>query len=618
MIVRINLIKACVALVITAVPIGCGHAESDSAVPETGYFRAAQPNNFGANAIPDKDLFTPLSETLRLDHNFSHWFQYNIPTVALSSAEEWFLQIAFPSIDAATVYVQYGEDILQKGRIGDDVPHNDWPVSTRLPTIPITQNGSIATAVYLDFKATGQPAVLPVKLLNRDHFDKQRETDYLWYGLFFGSAFALILYNLLLFASTRISAYLAYFFYLLPFTVLQGAITGIGQQFFWPAATNFTTYFALVLISITNATMALFVNRFLELRSRRPVAYRWLVVVAGISLALPIGFLFFEYIVIQNIQHLFSVFSMLVITIIAIREFIAKSKPAMYLLISYSVLFVGIIVSLLLFDGIIGSNFISNHLMEMAIIFEAVILSYGMSDRISEIKDTAQALERQSRLDQASYTRKLISAHESEKQHFGSILHDDIGHRVLNMQFQIGSLIDNEPNASTSIKNQLHSVKQSTVDVLEELRHLSASSYPYLLKELGLAKALESLLQKALDKIDIAYSCNIDVGQLDQFVEQQLYRIVQELISNTIKHASATEVLLNITQQGDLITLLYKDDGIGMRPESLENTNGFGITSITERCKLIGGSISFDVGLHREHHAHHGMCCSISGIKANG
>jgi len=590
--------------------LGCSSANLDTENPSIEYLESKTDNLYGLDNLPEDSLFTPIQGTPHLSFNSDHWFRYGIPEHLHKSSESWYLQVAFPSIDAAKVYLQLESTVVTNGLIGDDVPHRAWPVTTRLPTVPLNFKGEQVRAVYLNFEATGQPAVLPVSLISQNAFETQQQNDYLWYGLFFGATFALILYNFLLYLSTQIKSYLTYVFYLLPFTILQASITGVGQQYLWPALSDFTTVFALCLIALTNSMMALFVTQFLDLNRLRPAAHRLLCAIAIVSMIFPIGLIFFEYIYIQNIQHVFSLISMVVITIIAVREVRKNSKPAVYLLISYSMLFLGIITSLLLFNGMVKSNFFTSHFMEVAIIFEAVVLSYGLSRRLSEIQDKARALEKKTRLDQETYTKQLISAHESEKQHFGAILHDDIGHRVLNLQYEITRISQTDSSLSAQTRNLLTSCASSAVDIMDELRHLSIDTHPHLLAELGLERAIESLMQRALQSAVLEYSCAININEIDRFPTQQLYRIVQELLSNTIKHAEASEVLLNITQMGDTITLLYKDDGIGLRTESLEGQNGFGVISIRERCKLIRGTLSFAI----DHPA--GMSCSIEGIVA--
>lgn len=598
--------------------MGCNAPLSDhQAKISAFYFRDSLRNVTLEDLVKQNftENFKPYVQSVLLDPAAEHWFLYTLDFKQANFSAAWFLQIDFPNIDEAEVYIAYPSGVHRAGRIGDDVPHSEWPVNTRLPTVPLNNKKQLARHVFFKFAATGQPAVLPVVLLQQSQYVLQQQRDYLWYGLFFGAALAMILYNLLLYLRTRISSHLPYVLYLTSITLLQASITGIGQQFLWPQIEGFTTNFALWLMALTNSAMAVFVSSFLDLLNRQPKAHNILLFIAITSLIPPLFLGFVDYIHVQNTQHAYAILTMLVITIITILQLKRGSRPAVYILISYSVLYCGITLSLLRFNGVLQSSFVTTHLIELAIMIEALVLSLGLADKINELKNKSSALERAARLEHEIFTQKLISAHESEKRRFGSILHDDIGHRVLNMQFQISSL------ASLASSDTSHSKEEqqgfckpldTSNDILQELRYLSQDSHPHLIEQLGLEKALAALMEKALAPHKIEYSYHIDIQSATDTTLQHLYRIVQELLSNTTKHAQASEILLNIRQLDDSsITLLYKDDGVGLAPGYKHTTDGFGMISIRERTGLLGGILDIRTP------AADGMHLCISRINAS-
>ncbi len=607
-----NVVKYLLLFVFIVLLQACTDPTVASKTPKMEYYKRASLSQVNLEEVPENDLFTKVQKTPNLNFGFDHWFRVEIPSPTPEQSPPLYLQIDFPNIDSAMVYVQYADSVIRAGQIGDDVKHTSWPISTRLPTIPISDGERIANAVYLNLSATGQPAVLPLSVIDLRQYIEKQQIDYLWYGLFFGAAFSLILYNLFLYLKTGLQNHLAYVVYLSVFTFLQASITGIGQQYLWPQASSFTTLFALVLIGATNSAMAVFVSIFLDLKNRRPIQHLTLTVIAVVSMLILVGLFFTEYIYIQNVQHVFSLLSMLIIMAFSISEYRRGSRPAIYLLISYTMLFSGIIMALLHFNGLVKSSFLTGHLMEIAIVFEALVLSLGLADRINELKAKTTKLEKKSLENQERFTRRLVSIHESEKQNFGAILHDDIGHQVLNLKYGIDSLKRENTSLDQEAKSSLNEFTESTSAILDELRHLAMSSHPQLLSELGLELALDALLKRALPPRDILYSCSAQVSQCSVFTEQQLFRIVQELVSNTLKHANASEVLLNITQKDESIELLYKDDGVGSQTQRIENNGGFGLVSIRERCKLISGELTIDLDQPT------GMVCFIRGINANG
>ena len=495
------------------------------------------------------------------------------------------------------VYVLYESGNIAKSTVGDDVSHTNWPLDTRLPTIPLYRDEDVAVGVYLQLKATGQPALLPVTVLNADELTEREQNDYLWYGFFFGAVSILIAFNLMLFLATHIKAYFAYVVYLGCFMVLQLSITGIGQQLFWPTLHGFTTLFALVLLAMVNAAMTYFVLHFLDIPKLFPKLTPILTTLMVVSL-LPIIFLgFVDYIHVQEFQHILAVFSMVLLVGISGYCFFKGSRPGLYLLIGYCVLFVAILMTLIRVNAILDSGFFGKHLLEIAIIFEAIILALGLADRINKLQDEKQAIERAARVDQELFTQKLITAHESEKKHFGAILHDDIGHRLLNMQQIIKSLFAIDSNNTTEInqRHYLNKLDTSASELMQEVQYLAKSTHPHLLDQLGLEAAIDSLMLQSFASQGIDYSCHVSIKFHSKVIDQHLYRIAQECISNTLKHANASEVLLRIghTSQNQLF-MLYKDDGSGFYINEINQHTGFGLTSIAERVKLMGANLSWD------------------------
>ncbi len=542
-----------------------------------------------------RDNFTVPQNTVLLDSAASHWFECSPNYTEVNGQNNWYLEIGFANIDQVSVHTIYPSGAIETSSVGDEVAHIQWPFPARLPTIPLSTNSENATRIYMELAATGQPAVLPITILNGEQRRDQERLDYLWYGIFFGAALSLIIYNLCIYLFTGITSYWMYVLYLTPFTALQACISGIGQQFIWPTTSEFTTVFALWLIALTNASMVLFVSSFLELRQHSPRLHMLLQVVSITSVIPPLFLGVVDYIYVQNIEHIYAFISMAVIFTIAWHRLIHGSRPARYLLVSYTVLFLGITMALLRTNGLIASSFLSEHLMEVAIVLEALVLSLGLADQINELKNKNQQIEITARLTQEQFTRNLISVHESEKRHFGAILHDDVGHQLLNMQKQIRDLkklISSDNKKLFSIVNNLHN---SSDQMMQELRQLSQDSHPHLLQELGLEDAISSLMFNTFSDMSINHSCRAVANRASRSVQQHLYRIAQECITNTSKHSNASEVLINISDVGaNKISLHYKDDGNGMDMNEIENSSGFGMVSIRERVKLMGGVLSLE------------------------
>jgi signal transduction histidine kinase len=116
---------------------------------------------------------------------------------------------------------------------------------------------------------------------------------------------------------------------------------------------------------------------------------------------------------------------------------------------------------------------------------------------------------------------------------------------------------------------------------------------PHVLRNFGLNGAIESFYQKINKTYPTVFYFSSNLKErIDEDIETILYRIMVELIHNTIKHACATEVTIKLLVDADSITLTYADDGKGFDVEkTLEENTGMGLSNIYSRVKSINGKI---------------------------
>ena len=119
---------------------------------------------------------------------------------------------------------------------------------------------------------------------------------------------------------------------------------------------------------------------------------------------------------------------------------------------------------------------------------------------------------------------------------------------------------------------------------------------PGVLIELGLGPALQQLINKINDSKLLTIQFNNELGdnRLPSFTEIALYRVVQEVVNNMIKHAQAKTIDIYLKQQGQHIRLDISDDGKGFDIQSLENSKGIGLQNIFSRIKMLHGTVELN------------------------
>ncbi|MCI0661369.1 MAG: ATP-binding protein, partial [Acidobacteria bacterium] len=136
---------------------------------------------------------------------------------------------------------------------------------------------------------------------------------------------------------------------------------------------------------------------------------------------------------------------------------------------------------------------------------------------------------------------------------------------------------------------------EAASQVIDDLSEIVYDLSPIQLDRLGLAGAIEDLLENVADSHALKITRELDdiAGLLPKEAETNLYRIVQESVNNILKHAEAREIMVKIKRGPGLIELTIKDDGKGFVPGEAHTGSrkgGFGLTGVIERTRLLGGA----------------------------
>lgn len=177
-------------------------------------------------------------------------------------------------------------------------------------------------------------------------------------------------------------------------------------------------------------------------------------------------------------------------------------------------------------------------------------------------------------------TRAVLQGEEQERQRIAQDLHDSMGGMLANIRMSISS---GDSQNSTDI---LRKIDKS----IAEMRRVSRNLMPETLKNLGLETALRELCESMGQK---NFSIQFESFNLSEYIPFQtqlmLYRITQEAISNVTRYAQAANVIVQISQNENLLSLTIEDDGIGFDPSTI--TYGLGLRNIENRVRLIGGTV---------------------------
>jgi PAS domain S-box-containing protein len=213
------------------------------------------------------------------------------------------------------------------------------------------------------------------------------------------------------------------------------------------------------------------------------------------------------------------------------------------------------------------------------------------------VEDVTQ--RKQVEAERVELLRRLVSAQEDEQRRISRELHDQMGQSLAALLLGLKTLKDSVSEEPTL--ESIHHLQEITNRIADEMHSLIRELRPTALDDLGLQTALANYLEEWSQRSSVTIDFHAN-GLLDQRLGTQLestiYRIVQEAVNNTIKHAKAQNISIILEKRGDRVLLIVEDDGIGFDAEALLNTpvrnRRFGLLGMQERVALVGGSLSIE------------------------
>ncbi len=196
-------------------------------------------------------------------------------------------------------------------------------------------------------------------------------------------------------------------------------------------------------------------------------------------------------------------------------------------------------------------------------------------------------------------SQELQMVESNERRRLSRELHDELGQLLTSLKFDLASVkrsVAARPKALGPRSQERLARALETTDLLfVSLRQIVRALRPPVLEELGLKAGLESLIADVQARTGLCCSLVFEQGDRrpSRFptLETAFYRIVQELLTNVIRHARATNVAIAMTSDQQAWRMTVKDDGIGFDVAGLAPTGGFGLRGIRERVEILGGQV---------------------------
>ncbi len=219
-----------------------------------------------------------------------------------------------------------------------------------------------------------------------------------------------------------------------------------------------------------------------------------------------------------------------------------------------------------------------------AVIVQAVLINaIPVAQIIGRLRETIREVQ--------ALSARMINAQEEERSRLARELHDDLSQQLALVGLAISDLKRYLPRDAVEAFEQTVQIQDKLGELLECIRRLSHDLHPAVLQDLGLAAALRSYCNEfdTLSSHRITFQANGPSDGIPPATALCVYRVAQEAVQNSIRHARADAVEVFLTRLPEGVSLVVSDRGVGLGPGA--RRGGLGLVSMKERARLVNGTV---------------------------
>jgi signal transduction histidine kinase len=235
-------------------------------------------------------------------------------------------------------------------------------------------------------------------------------------------------------------------------------------------------------------------------------------------------------------------------------------------------------------DNLLGRTLFFGLLLAIAVVIRLRVVER----RSEEQKERAQDAEGQMR----ELSQQLVATQEEERRKLSRELHDHVGQMLTALRMELGRIDRVRGGAEPRVGSAVAECRQLVDDIVRTVRDLALGLRPSMLDDFGLQPALEWQVRDFTRRSNVAVELSV-TGNLDNLTDQHrtcVYRVVQEALTNCVRHARATHINVDVRAHKDTLDVTVSDDGIGLDPS--RRMAGLGLRGIEERVRELAGTVS--------------------------
>ncbi len=218
------------------------------------------------------------------------------------------------------------------------------------------------------------------------------------------------------------------------------------------------------------------------------------------------------------------------------------------------------------------------------------VLMFVASFYIRQIFNFQGKINKLRKENEAKVLSAIIKTEENERKKFAKELHDGLGPILSSIKMAISAI--NKSVVGITNEKIIDKTESAVDNAILSIKEISNNLSPHILERFGLEKAIKTFTDTIItgNDLQIIQSSNLYGKRYDYNVEVVLYRIIGELIANTLKYACASKIEISLFNYENRLELFYSDNGIGFDMEN-SKSNGMGLSNINSRVKSLDGKI---------------------------
>ena len=514
-----------------------------------------------------------------------YWLKFHVRNDA-QEHDKWLLEIGYPLLDRLDIFIEDNDgNRLALWQLGDLKSFAERPIEHRNFVVPVDFSVHKEQVVYLNIHSSSSVQA-PITLWQSEVFIEEHSTEQYALGVYYGMMAAMFLYNLFSWVSIRDRSYLLYIGYIASFAALQLSTSGIGYQFIWNHSSAIAQLAVPLTIALVGVFGTAFTRSFLHTYVDSKNADRALLACMGMSgLTGLLAFVSSTATVMAIAAPVVLAF-LLVILFASFSTLLKGKREARFFLAAWVSFIVGGLITMITIYGALPSNIWTIHASKIGSVFEIVLLSFALADRINILQHDKEQAEQRIKDELEQKAESLMESNRLKNDFLATISHEfrtPLNGILGSLELATDSHLDEAKLALKDAQTSAHEMLELVDNVLTytELQSGTRTVSPENIELKPVLAAFSESIRLRCEHKNLTFECIQDSSLPERlYIDIKCVRhALKALLDNAVKFTESGHIRVTFSlaemDHIDCLEIQIQDTGIGMTDVELERVSGF-------------------------------------------